>query len=223
MYIQISNLTKKIGKITVLENIDLRMESGKIHGFQGKNGSGKTMLMRAICGLINPTEGYVDINGEILGKKISFPKSIGVLIENPGFIPSYTGFNNLKILAEIKNKIDDEQIVSILTELGIGDVKDKKVKTYSLGMKQKLGIAAAVMENSDIIVLDEPLNGLDEKSVDVVKKIISKRRDEGALVIISCHDREELEYLSDEIYSIEIGKIISHRIIKNEDKVICNV
>ena len=207
MYLQLKNICKTIGSAEILKHIDLEMEPGKIYGLRGKNGSGKTMLMRTICGLILPTEGEVIINGEKLGKDISFPRSIGALIENPGFIADYSGMKNLEVLASIQNRIGKEEIAVGMEELGLDPNDKKKFKKYSLGMKQKLGIVAAVMENPDIIVLDEPLNALDEKTVKTVKDILLRHKERGALIIISCHDREELEFLSDEVFVIEAGKI----------------
>ena len=208
MYIEIKNLTKEIKGSVVLSNINLRLEQGKIYGIRGKNGSGKTMLMRAICGLILPTEGTIDINGEILGKQISFPRSIGVLIENPSFLPDYTGFRNLKTLAEIQGKIDDDKIRAAISKVGLDPDDKKKYKKYSLGMKQRLGIACAIMEEPDIVLLDEPINALDEKGVELVRGILQELKARGAIVMVACHDREELEALSDEIFEMEAGKIL---------------
>ena len=208
MFIEINNCTKRIGKATVLDNVSLRMESGKIYGFAGANGSGKTMLMRAICGLISLSEGQIVLDGKVLGKELSFPESVGALIENPGFIPYYSAYKNLKILADLRGDIGGEEIDAILTRMGLYDVKDDKVKTYSLGMKQKLGIAAAVMEEPRLLILDEPFNGLDEKSVALVKEIVLEKKKAGTLVVLSCHDRSMLEDLSDEIFMIESGRIV---------------
>lgn len=213
LYIEITNLTKSISKNIVLDQINLRMEQGKVYGLKGKNGSGKTMLMRAICGLILPTSGQVSINGAVIGKEIDFPPSIGALIENPGFINHYTGFKNLQILADIQGKIDERIIKDTLSVVGLDPEEKKKYKKYSLGMKQKLGIAAAIMENPQIIVLDEPINALDEESTKKVYAILKERKKQGALIIVSCHDREELELLSDEIYAIDAGKIVGHEIV----------
>lgn len=207
MDIEVKNLTKKISGKLILDNINMNMSSGKIYGLKGKNGSGKTMLMRAICGLILPTEGQIVIDGQVLGKDISFPESIGALIEMPGFIANYSGYKNLKVLAQIQGKIDDNKILDTLKLVGLDPNEKKKYKKYSLGMKQKLGIAAAIMENPQIIILDEPTNALDENSIVSLRKILHKYRDEGSLIIISCHDSEELEYLSDEIFHIENGRI----------------
>lgn len=207
MEIEVRNLTKRISGNLILDNINIKMTDGKIYGLKGKNGSGKTMLMRAICGLILPTEGEVIIDGQVLGKDISFPNSLGALIESPGFIANYSGFKNLKILSEIQDKIDDNKINEILAMVGLDPKEKKKFKKYSLGMKQKLGIAAAIMEEPEIIILDEPTNALDESSVISLRKTLQKYRDAGALIIISCHDSEELEFLSDEIFFMENGRL----------------
>lgn len=217
MEIQVNNLTKKISGNMILDDVNIKMTSGKIYGLKGKNGSGKTMLMRAICGLILPTEGCVVIDGQVLGKDISFPQSIGALIETPGFVANYSGYKNLKVLADIQEKINDEKIIDTLKEVGLDPQEKKKYKKYSLGMKQKLGIAAAIMEDPKIIILDEPTNALDENSVVNLRGILQKHRDEGALIIISCHDSGELSYLSDEIFYIENGQIKSIDSVKKGD------
>jgi len=212
MYLHIEEVTKIISNETVLNQVSLSMDSGKIYGLWGKNGSGKTMLIRAVCGLIRPTKGKVVIDGEVLGEKRDFPKSVGVLIENPGFIGKYTGYQNLKMLADIKKEIGKEEIEQIIEKIGLKENQDKKYKKYSLGMKQKLGIAAALMENPKLILLDEPTNALDEESVKKLHDILAEYKEKGALIIIASHDKEELEQLSDEIYEIESGKIKNHRI-----------
>ena len=208
MYIQISDMSKEIKGVKVLDNINIRFEGGKIYGLQGKNGSGKTMLMRSICGLIIPTEGTIDINGKILHKDISFPQSIGALIENPAFLSSYTGFQNLKLLSQIQNRSGDVEIESALRLVGLDPHDRRTYKKYSLGMKQKLGIACAIMENPDIIILDEPINALDEAGVNLIRNILIQRKLMGAIIILVCHDKEELELLSDEIIKIESGRIV---------------
>lgn len=207
MYLEIKNIYKTIGGVTILRHINLEMERGKIYGLRGKNGSGKTMLMRTISGLVLPTRGKIIIDGETLGKDISFPRSLGALIENPGFVADYSGMKNLEVLASIQDRIKKKDIAACMEELGLDPNDKKKFKKYSLGMKQKLGIAAAVMEKPDMIILDEPLNALDEKTVNTVKEILLRHKARGALIIISCHDREELEFLSDEIFCIDAGKI----------------
>lgn len=211
----IKDFTKKLSHNLVLDHINLELKSGKIYGLVGKNGSGKTMLMRAICGLILPTTGYVEINGKIVGKDISFPENVGALIENPGFIPSYSGFRNLKVLAQIKNKISNDKIVETLEKVGLEPNDRKSFRKYSLGMKQKLGIAAAIMENPELLILDEPFNGLDEDSVDNVRNLILESKNKNNIVILSCHDSQEIEKMCDQIVKIKTGKIVN--ISENEN------
>lgn len=206
MYIQLTNVSKKIKSNDILKDINLRMESGKIYGFKGKNGCGKTMLMRAISGLIK-VKGTVDINGQIIGKDIMFPPSIGLLIENPSFINNYTAFENLKTLASIRRRIDDNRIRETLTEIGLDPDDKRTFHKFSLGMKQRLGIAAAIMENPDIIILDEPINALDDTGTEQIRDILIRHRERGALIIIACHDADELNFLSDEIIEIVQGQI----------------
>lgn len=208
--IKIVNYCKMIKKKVILDNINIEMESGKVYGLKGKNGSGKTMLMRAVCGLILPTSGYVSINDKIIGQDMSFPPSIGVLLENPSFIDGYTGYRNLKLIASINNRINDEQIKDTLTEIGLEWYDKRTYRKYSLGMKQRLGIAAAVMEKPDIVILDEPVNALDESGAEMVRNILAKLKSTGSVIIIACHDTEELRYLSDEIFTISDGNIIKH-------------
>ena len=210
MFLEIENISKQIGAEEVLKDITISMDRGRVYGLQGKNGCGKSMLMRVICGLVLPTSGKVVIDGEELGKETSFPKSIGVLIEKPGFLNSYTGFQNLEVLASIKKVIGREEIINAVKRVGLEDVMDKKYRTYSLGMKQKLGIAAAVMEKPDIVILDEPANALDEKSEKRLWEIIKEEKERGALVIISCHTSELLEEGADEIYRMDLGENKEH-------------
>ena len=207
-YIKIENLSKKIKGTAVLDNINMEFFKGNVYGIRGINGSGKTMLFRAICGLINPTEGQITIDKKILHRDVSFPESIGVLIENPGFLPSYTGRYNLKLLADIKNIINYEKIDETLNLVGLDCNDKRKYKQYSLGMKQKLGIAQALMEDPDLILLDEPTNALDEKSVENILSIIEKEKAKGKLILIASHDKLILEQICDEIINIENGRII---------------
>lgn len=207
MDLKIVNVKKVINKKVILDSIDLKLQGGRIYGIRGKNGSGKTMLFRMISGLIFPTEGKVIIDGKELGKDISFPDSIGALIENPGYIPDYSGFKNLKLIAGIKNIVGDEKIKDMMRSLGLDPESKKKVKKYSLGMKQKLGLAMALMEDPDLILLDEPMNGLDEGTVKVVYDILEKHKERGALIMIASHDKEDLDMLSDEIYVMKEGRL----------------
>lgn len=208
MYLEVKNVTKEIGSDIVLKNINISMERGHIYGIEGKNGCGKSMLMRVISGFVFPTEGSVMINGKFIGKDISFPESAGIIIENPGFLGSYSGFENLKILASIKNKITDEDIINALQRVNLEDAKNKKFRKYSLGMKQKLGIAAAIMEKPELLIFDEPTNALDEKSEELFWNIVKEEKQRGALIIISCHDSDALTEISDHIFKMDKGQIV---------------
>lgn len=207
MRVEIRNVTKRIGKTTVLSGINMVLEPGIIYGLKGKNGSGKTMLMRVICGLILPTEGQVYIDGKLLGEHISFPPDTGALIETPGFINNYSGCQNLKVLTDIRQKVDDAAVRSALLRVGLDPDDKKKYKKYSLGMKQKLGIAAAIVEEPKMVILDEPTNALDEESVKRLRTILWELKEKGTLILLSCHDTEELQYLSDVIFHIENGRL----------------
>lgn len=208
MVIQVENVSKTIKGNMVIDCVSAEFSSGKVYGLQGINGSGKTMLMRLISGLIYPTEGRIVIDGKILGKEIAFSESIGILIENPAFLDNYSGLANLKLLASIQNKIDDEQIYKTLERVGLEPDSRKKYKKYSLGMKQKLGIAGAVMEKPELLILDEPANALDKEGIERLKKIVQEEKERGALIILSCHDSALLEAMADVIYSMENGRLL---------------
>ena len=205
--IEITDLVKDIKGKRIIDHVNLHLESGKITGLKGVNGSGKTMLMRLVCGLITPSSGSIVINGKRLGKDITFPESVGILIENPAFLDAYSGFENLKLLASIKHSVGPEEIRQTIARVGLDPDDKKKYRKYSLGMKQRLGIAAAVMEEPDIIILDEPTNALDSDGVAMLKEILQDQRERGALVLISCHDLPTLQELSDEIYLMESGAL----------------
>lgn len=209
MKIEIRNASKVIQKAEVLKDINIHFEGGKIYGLRGKNGSGKTMLMRAISGLITLTKGEVIIDGQILGKDMSFPESIGILIENPSFIDSYTGYQNLKALADINHRIASQEIYEVLEQVGLDPTDKKKYKKYSLGMKQRLGIAAAIMEKPQIILLDEPINALDESGVEQIRNALLELKNDQRIIIVACHDREELDLLSDEIIELQDGAVVN--------------
>ncbi|MCD8187750.1 MAG: ABC transporter ATP-binding protein [Ruminococcus sp.] len=211
MKIEVKELTKILSGNKIIDNINITMESGRVYGLCGYNGCGKTMLMRLIAGLITPTSGSVSYDGQILGKKLNFPPSIGILIENPAFLDSRSGFDNLKLLASIKGKADKDKIADTIRRVGLDPDDKKKYRKYSLGMKQRLGIAAAIMESPDLVILDEPTNALDSKGVELTQNLIRKECERGALVIMTCHDREILENVSDVIYTIEHGRIIDER------------
>lgn len=209
MVIEIKDISKKIGDQSVLNHISLHLESGHVYGLKGRNGSGKTMLMRAVCGLIRLTEGEIEIDGEILRKDITFPGSVGVLIETPGFINNFSGYDNLQMITSIKEIVSNERVKETMELLGLDPADKKPFRKYSLGMKQKLGIAAAIVENPKLVILDEPTNALDEKSRQTFKEILGALREEGALVLLSCHDSEDLLELSDQIIEIQEGRVVS--------------
>ena len=208
--IVVNEVSKSIYGVPIINSVSMTLVSGNVYGFQGINGSGKTMLMRLICGLIYPTKGEIIIDGKRLGKEITFPQSVGLLLENPAFLDSYTGYENLEMLASIKNIITREEIHEAITSVGLDPLDKRKYKKFSLGMKQRLGIAAAIMEKPDILILDEPTNSLDSSGVSLVKTILAKERERGAIIILACHDLPVLQDVSDEIFLLEQGKITEH-------------
>jgi len=211
--ISIKKLNKRIHKNQIIQDINVDFQGGKIYGLKGYNGSGKTMLMRLIAGLILPTDGEILINGRRLGKDITFPDRIGILIENPSFLDGYTGYENLKLLADIQKRIDSVKIRKVLEQVGLDPDDKRKYRKYSLGMKQRLGIAAAVMEGNDILLIDEPTNALDTEGIVMVKDLLRREKERGALVIIACHEPAIIQELSDEIYTIENGRFVDHVVL----------
>jgi len=206
--VELMNVTKTIHKNTVVESVSLLLSSKKVTGLMGINGSGKTMLMRLITGLIRPSKGTVKIDGKELHKDISFPESCGLLLENPAFVESYSGYGNLELLTSVKGVATKEDIRNTILLVGLNPDDKKKYRKYSLGMKQRLGIAAAVVERPDIVILDEPTNSLDSDGVEMVKEVIKEQKRRGALVVLACHDMQILRELSDVIYKIEDGVIV---------------
>lgn len=211
MKMEIKDLTKKFGDKVVLNHISIQMESGKIYGFVGRNGSGKTMLMKHILGFVYPTEGAVYIEGKQIGKELAAPESVGAIIENPGFLPDYSGYKNLKLLAMIKGKIGKKEIKEAMELVGLDADSRLHVKKYSLGMKQRLGLAQALMENPDLLLLDEPMNGLDNDGVREIRKVLLEQKEQGKLIIIASHNNEDIEVLCDEIYYFDKGIVSSEK------------
>ena len=203
--IQIKNLSKEIKGKYILDNINLTFEQGKIYGLYGRNGSGKTMLLRALAGLLIPTEGEIDMDGKILHKDMDFPENVGIIIENTSLLPQFDGFTNLKQLGKIRNIATDEDIDKALDTVGLKG-ETKKVKAYSLGMRQRLSIAQAIFEKPELLLLDEPTNALDENYIDKVREILLREKDRGAIVIIASHNKDDLRILADEIISMSDGK-----------------
>lgn len=202
----IENLSKAIKNNKILDNVNLTFESGHVYGLVGRNGSGKTMLLRAICGLIFPDSGKVIIDGKQLHKDISFPESCGIIIENTDLLPNFSAFDNLKMLSEIKNTANDNMIKSAIKSVGLDPNSKKKVKTFSLGMKQRLSIAQALFEDPDILLLDEPTNALDEDGVNDVRRILLEQKKKNKLIIIASHNKEDISLLSDTVISVSNGR-----------------
>lgn len=205
--IKIHKVTKSFNGVSILDDVNLNVKKGSTIGIIGENGSGKSVIFKLICGLVKPECGEVYIRGEKLGSKFDFPDNVGVVINNPGYIDMYTGFNNLKFLANIKNNIDDNKIKSTMELVGLEPSNKTKVKDYSLGMKQKLGIAQAIMEEQDIIVLDEPFNALDFKTNKDIKQLIKVLQDKGNTILLTSHNQNDIEELCDEVYIILNKKI----------------
>ena len=202
----IENLSKTIKNNKILDNVNLTFESGHVYGLVGRNGSGKTMLLRAICGLIFPDSGKVLIDGKQLHKDISFPESCGIIIENTDLLPNFSAFDNLKMLSEIKNTANDNMIKSAIKSVGLDPDSKKKVKTFSLGMKQRLSIAQTLFEDPDILLLDEPTNALDEDGVNDVRRILLEQKKKNKLIIIASHNKEDISLLSDTVISVSNGR-----------------
>ncbi|MEG0221588.1 MAG: ATP-binding cassette domain-containing protein [Clostridia bacterium] len=205
--IKINNVTKKIKSNVILQDITLELKEGKIYGFVGKNGSGKSMLLKTIAGFISPDKGSIVADGKKLYDEKIFLPSTRVMIDKPHFFENLSGKENLELLASIQNTITDADIENVLLKIKLADVKDKKYKTYSLGMKQKLAIAQVIMEDAKNLILDEPFNSLDMASVDLVRKILLEERSKDKIIIITSHIKEDIEMLCDEVFYIESGKI----------------
>lgn len=205
--IQLQEVSKQIGGQVVLDRITATLRTGAITGFQGINGSGKTMLMRVIAGLIKPTKGSVTINGKELWKDVAMPESMGILIENPAFLDTYTGIQNLDMLAFLSGGTSARYLSDLIRKVGLDPGDKRKYKKYSLGMKQRLGIAAAIMGEPDVVLLDEPTNALDESGIEILRKVIQEQKARGATVVLASHDRAFLESLSDEVLIFKAGKV----------------
>lgn len=213
--IQVEHLCKSFKKEQVLFDINLEMTQGHIYGIVGRNGSGKSVLFKLICGFLFPDEGSVTINGKVIGKDLDFPENFGALIEAPGFLWYQSGMANLEYLAGIRKLITKQEIADTMRMVGLDPSSKKRVGKYSLGMKQRLGIAQAIMEHPKFIILDEPMNGLDESGMRDMRQVILKLREEGCLIILASHNKEDIGVLCDEVYMISNGKIQKQDIFKN--------
>ncbi|HCD69224.1 MAG TPA: multidrug ABC transporter ATP-binding protein [Ruminococcaceae bacterium] len=205
--IVIKNLTKKFKEATVLDNVNISFEKGKVHGLIGRNGSGKTMLMKSICGFVPPTSGEIIVNGKRVGKDVDIPKNIGVIIETPGFIPNYSAYNNLKFLAQLNHKIGKDEIRNAIKSVGLNPDDKKHVGKFSLGMRQRLGLAQAIMENPDLLILDEPMNGLDKDGVADMRKYLLDLKAQGKTILIASHSAEDIDILCDTVCEMDKGRL----------------
>ena len=205
--IKIENYTQKIKMDIILNDINLHLKENKIYGFVGRNGSGKSILFKGICGLLNISNGKIIIKGKEIGKDIDFYDNLGAVLDGAGFLPNLSSFDNLKLLASIRNKISDSDIKSALNKVGLDPNDKKKYKKYSLGMKQKLALAQAIMENPELLILDEPFNGLDSYSVKDIREMLIDYKKEGKTILISSHIKEDIDILCDEVYELDRGNI----------------
>ena len=208
--IVLENVSKTFKDKTVLQNTSLTIEDGKIVGFVGRNGSGKTVLFKLICGLLQPTTGTVTVQGKQLGKDCDFAPDVGVLIETPSFISYESGFRNLRDLEAIRKKITPEEVRTAIRSVGLDDTDKKWVSKYSLGMRQRLGIAQAIMEHPSLLILDEPMNGLDRSGVEEMRKLFSSLRDNGTTILLASHAAEDIDLLCDTVYEVSEG-IVAER------------
>ena len=205
--IEIKNVSLILQKNEILKDISVHFERGKIHGLIGRNGSGKTMLMKCICGFVKPTAGEILVDGKRIGKDCDFPKNAGIIIETPGFIPYYSGYKNLKLLADLRGKISREDIRKTMEQFGLNPDLKRHVRKYSLGMRQRLGLAQAIMENPDLLVLDEPMNGLDKDGVADMREYLLALKEQGKTILIASHSAEDIDILCDTVCEMDKGKL----------------
>ena len=201
----IENLRKSFGEEEILHGICREFETGKIHGIVGNNGSGKTVMMKCICGFLRPDEGHVFVNGLEVGKDIDFPEDMGIIIETPGFLPGVTGMKNLKLLASLRGIADDRRIRQTIERVGLDSKLRKPVSKYSLGMRQRLGIAQAIMEDPSLLRLDEPFNGLDKHGVAKIRSLIKELRAEGKTILLASHNQADIDELCDTVCEMDAG------------------
>lgn len=207
MKLEIHHVSKKFKEIEVLKEVNLTFESGKIIGLIGRNGSGKSVLLKMICGFYLPTTGEILLDGENYIQKKSFPKKTRALIEKPNFLPDLTGFENLKLLASIQNTIGEKEILDTLERVNLKEEANKRYSKYSLGMKQKLGIAQVLMEDPQLMILDEPFNGVENETAEKLRKILLEEKEKGKIIIIASHIKEDITLLADEVYEVDAGTL----------------
>lgn len=207
-YIQLTNISKTFGKQTVLQPLTMEFEEGMIHGIIGRNGSGKTVLMKMILGILQPTTGTVIVGDKRIGKDVDFPESAGAIIETIEFIPYMSAYQNLADIAAMRGNLSKTQIKEVLEMVGLGNVGRKHVSKFSMGMRQRLAIAQAVMESPKLLILDEPMNGMDEKGVEEMRRLILARKAAGTTIILSSHNIEDIRILCDQVYRIDAGVVM---------------
>ena len=207
-FIQVNDIVLRFKKDILLDHVSYQCEQGKIHGIVGRNGSGKTLLMKCICGFIRPNEGHIYVRDKEIGKDIDFTPDTGIIIETPGFIPYYSGYRNLKVLAAINNRISRKDIENAMYQVGLDPTMKKRVATYSLGMRQRLGIAQAIMEDPSLIILDESFNGLDKHGVEEMREYFLSLKKKGKTILLTSHNTEDIEYLCDTVVEMDHGKFI---------------
>lgn len=205
--IEISELSKKFGPYTVLNDVNVAFEQGKIHGIIGRNGAGKTVLFRCILGLLTFEQGVIRVEGKRVGPDIDVPENIGMILEGPGFLPNYSGYANLRHLARIRNTLRKDEIYQALEEVGLDPTSRKRVGKYSMGMRQRLCIAQAIMENPSILILDEPMNGLDSQGVEDIRTLLQRQRALGKTILLASHNQEDIACLCDTVHEIENGQL----------------
>ena len=203
--IKVENVSKDFAQERVLRSVTREFESGLIHGIVGNNGSGKTVLMKCICGFLVPTEGKITVNGQIVGKDVDFPGNMGLIIETPGFLPNVSGVKNLEILASLNKKIGLSEITEAIRTVGLDPKLNKPVGKYSLGMRQRLGIAQAIMEDPKLLILDEPLNGLDKHGVAEMRALIKSLKAKGKTILLASHNQADIDELCDTVCEMDAG------------------
>ncbi|MCD2493427.1 ATP-binding cassette domain-containing protein [Lacrimispora sp. NSJ-141] len=207
--IQVRNVTKRFNQFIALNNISLTFEEGKIHGIVGRNGSGKTVLFKCICGFMYPELGEIIVNGKRIGKDTDIAEDVGIIIENPGFLPNYSGYKNLRFLAELSGNVKKTRIEDVLELVGLDPSNRKNVGKYSMGMRQRLGIAQAILENPSLLILDEPMNGLDNQGVKDMRRLFLSLKEEGKTILLASHNKEDISVLCDTVIEMDHGEIIS--------------
>lgn len=206
-YIELRQVRKCFGSEEVLKRLDFNVERGRVYGIVGNNGSGKTVLMKCICGFLPVTEGTVRVGGRLIGQEVDFPTSLGVIIETPGFLAGLSGRKNLEILANLKKKLTREDITAVLLRVGLDPALKKPVAKYSLGMRQRLGIAQAIMEDPELLILDEPFNGLDKHGVEEIRALLLKEKEKGKTILLASHNSEDIRILCDRVFEMDAGEM----------------